>query len=84
MANMDVTQRTQLERTDLRAGGEGIRRGSERGATVYSVIALVIGVVLGAAAIAAIENWAQWAVLGVIVITTIGFMIAISPTRRGI
>ena len=82
MANMDVTQRTQLERTDLRAGGESIRRGSERGAMVYSVIALVIGAVLSVAAVAAIENWAQWAVLGVIVLTTIGFMIAVSPTRR--
>ena len=83
MANMDITQRTQFERTDLLAGGEGIRRGSERGATIYSLIAAVIGIVLGVAAVSAIDNWAQWMVLGVIVITTIGFMIAVSPNRRG-
>jgi hypothetical protein len=83
MGNMDVTQRTQYERTDLRAGGEGIRRGSEKGAAIYSVIALVIGVGLSVIAVATIENWAQWLVLGVIIITMIGFMIALSPNRRG-
>ena len=83
MANMDITQRTQLERTDLRAGGESIRRGSERGAMVYSAVAVLIGAGLSVTAVATIENWAQWVVLGVIVLTTIGFMIAISPTRRG-
>jgi hypothetical protein len=30
-----------------------------------------------------IESWAQWLVLGVIIITMIGFMIAVSPNRRG-
>ena len=83
MANLDITQRTQLDREDLLAGGEGIRRGSERGAAIYSVIALIIGAALCAIAVATIESWAQWLVLGVIVVTTIGFMIAISPKRRG-
>jgi hypothetical protein len=32
--------------------------------------------------VATIENWAQWVVLGVIIVTTIGFMIAVSPRRR--
>lgn len=83
MANTDITSRTQYERTDLRAGGETIRRGTERGALIYNAIAAVIGIGLCVLAVAAIESWAQWLVLGVIVITTIGFMIAISPTRRG-
>ena len=83
MANTDITSRTQYERTDLRAGGEGIRRGSEKGAAIYSVIAAIIGIALCVVAVATIESWAQWMVLGVIVITTIGFMIAISPNRRG-
>ncbi|MGH2984187.1 MAG: hypothetical protein ACRDK5_08030 [Solirubrobacterales bacterium] len=82
MANTDITQRAQYERTDLLAGGEGIRRGSEKGAAIYSVIALVVGVLLSVVAVATIENWAQWVVLGVIVITTIGFAIAVSPNRR--
>ena len=42
MANTDITQRSQYERSDLLAGGEGIRRGSEKGAAVYTVIALIV------------------------------------------
>ena len=83
MANTDVTQRTQYDRQDLLAGGEGIRRGSERGAAIYNAIALVVGGLLGAVAIATIDNWSQWLVLGVIIVTLVGFMIAVSPNRRG-
>lgn len=82
MANTDVTQRTQYDRKDLLAGGEGIRRGSERGAAIYNMIALLVGGLLGATAIATIDNWSQWLVLGVIIVTMIGFMIAVSPNRR--
>jgi uncharacterized membrane protein YoaK (UPF0700 family) len=82
MANTDITSRTQYDRTDLRDRG-GIRRGSERGAMIYNAIALIVGALLSALAVATIENWSQWLVLGVIVLTTIGFMIAISPNRRG-
>jgi uncharacterized membrane protein YraQ (UPF0718 family) len=82
MANTDITQRSQYERSDLLAGGEGIRRGSEKGAAVYSVVALVIGIALSVVAVATIESWAQWLVLGVIVATMVGFMIAVSPARR--
>jgi VIT1/CCC1 family predicted Fe2+/Mn2+ transporter len=83
MANTDITQRAQYERTDLLAGGEGIRRGSERGAAIYSVIALIIGAILGFAALTAIESWAQWLVLGVIVVLTAAIMAAIGPNRGG-
>ncbi|HEY6653912.1 MAG TPA: hypothetical protein VI028_07285 [Solirubrobacterales bacterium] len=83
MANTDITQRSQYERSDLLAGGEGLRRGSEKGAAVYSVIALVVGIVLCVAAVATIDNWAQWVVLGVIVVFTIALMVAIGPNRKG-
>lgn len=83
MANTDITQRTQYDRQDLLAGGEGIRRGSERGAVIYNLIALVVAGLLGAVAVATIDNWSQWLVLGVIVVTLIGFMIALNPNRRG-
>jgi lysylphosphatidylglycerol synthetase-like protein (DUF2156 family) len=83
MANTDITQRAQYERSDLLAGGEGIRRGSEKGAAVYSVIALIIGIVLSVAALATIESWAQWVVLGVIVAFTVAVMAAIGPGRKG-
>jgi peptidoglycan/LPS O-acetylase OafA/YrhL len=83
MANTDITQRSQYERSDLLAGGEGLRRGSEKGAAVYSVIALVVGIVLCVAAVATIDNWAQWVVLGVIVVFTAALMVAIGPNRKG-
>ena len=83
MANTDITSRTQYERTDLRAGGEGIRRGSEKGAAIYSAIAAVIAIALCVTAVMVIESWAQWLVLGVIIMTTVGIMIALSPNRRG-
>jgi hypothetical protein len=83
MANTDITQRAQYERTDLLAGGEGIRRGSEKGAAVYTVIALIVGIALCVAALATIESWAQWLVLGVIVVFTAAVMAAIAPNRKG-
>lgn len=83
MANTDITSRAQYERTDLLASGEGIRRGAERGAAIYSVIALVVGAVFAVAALSAIENWAQWVVLGVIVAFTVAVMFAVGPNREG-
>jgi 1,4-dihydroxy-2-naphthoate octaprenyltransferase len=83
MANTDITQRSQYERSDLLAGGEGIRRGSQKGAAIYTVIALVIGVALSVVAVATINSWAQWLVLGVIVVFTIALMAAIGPDRAG-
>jgi hypothetical protein len=83
MANTDITSRTQYDRGDLLAGGEQIRRGSEKGSTIYSVIALVIGAVLCYAAVQTIDSWAQWLVLGVLVVFTVALMFAIGPNRAG-
>jgi 1,4-dihydroxy-2-naphthoate octaprenyltransferase len=83
MANTDITQRSQYERSDLLAGGEGIRRGSEKGSAIYSVIALIVGIALAVVALSTIENWAQWVVLGVIVVFTFALMFALGPRRRG-
>jgi hypothetical protein len=47
------------------------------------VIALVIGIALCATALATIESWAQWVVLGVIVVFTGAVMAAIGPNRSG-
>jgi len=82
MGNLDVTQRNQLERTTLSDTG-GLRRGSEKGAAIYSIVALIIGIALCVVAVMTIENWAQWLVLAVIILTMVGFMIALSPSRRG-
>jgi hypothetical protein len=83
MANTDITQRSQYERSDLLAGGEGIRRGSEKGSAIYTVIALIVGIGLCVVALSTIESWAQWLVLGVIVVTTLAIMAAIGPNRGG-
>ena len=47
------------------------------------MIALIIGIALSIAAVATIENWAQWVVLGVIVVFTVALMVAIGPNRKG-
>jgi hypothetical protein len=83
MANTDITQRSQYERSDLLAGGEGLRRGSEKGAAIYSVIALLVGIGLSILALSTIESWAQWLVLGVIVVFTVALMAALGPNRKG-
>jgi fatty acid desaturase len=83
MANSDITQRSQYERSDLLAGGEGIRRGSEKASAIYSVVALIIGIALCVVALSTIESWAQWLVLGVIVVFTVALMAALGPNRKG-
>jgi 1,4-dihydroxy-2-naphthoate octaprenyltransferase len=83
MANTDITQRSQYERSDLLAGGEGLRRGSEKGSAIYTVIALIIGIALCVVALSTIESWAQWLVLGVIVVTMLAIMAALGPNRKG-
>jgi fatty acid desaturase len=83
MSNMTVNQRNQAERATLSGTSERIRRGSERGAAIYNLFALIVGAALCAAALSVIDGWAQWVVLAAIVATVIGFMIAISPRRKG-
>ncbi len=53
------------------------------GMAVYEIVAVTLGVVGGAIAFEEIDNWSQWVVLGGILFTLIGFMIAVSPNRRG-
>jgi fatty acid desaturase len=81
MSNMTVNDRNEMERATLSGSSERIRRGSERGVMVYNVFALIAGAALCVAAVSVIDGWAQWIVLGAIVATVIGFMIAVSPNR---
>ena len=83
MSNMTVNDRNEMERATYAGSNERIRRGSERGAVIYNLFALVIGAALCVAAVSVIDGWAQWVVLGGIVATVIGFMIAVSPNRPG-
>jgi hypothetical protein len=83
MSNMTVNDRNEMERATFAGSSERIRRGSERGALVYNLFALVLGAALCVAALSVIDGWAQWVVLVAIVATVAGFMIAISPNRKG-
>jgi len=56
---------------------------SATGLAIYEVIAIALAVVGGAIAFEEIDNWSQWVVLGGILFTLLGFMIALSPNRRG-
>jgi fatty acid desaturase len=82
---MDYTQRAQTERLDLgdARSTRMLRARSNRGPLIYTLLALPILGVLLYATIAGIDEWWQALVLGVIVMTTIGLMIAVSPNRRG-
>ena len=55
---------------------------SRAGLAIYEVIAIVVAIVGGAVAFETIDNWSQWVVLGAIIATLIGFMVAVSPNRR--
>ncbi len=82
MSNMTENQRNQFERATLAGSAERIRHGSERGARAYSVIAAIVAAALCYGAVTLIEGWAQWLVLGVIVFTAVGLMVAVSPNRK--
>jgi hypothetical protein len=56
---------------------------SKVGMEVYEVVAIVVGIIGAAIAFETIDSWAQWVVLAGILVTVIGFMIAVSPNRRG-
>lgn len=56
---------------------------SKLGLELYDLIVLIIAIVGAAIAFDTIDNWAQWVVLGAIIVTLIGLMIALNPNRRG-
>ena len=81
MANMTVNQRNQFERATFSARtGVGVR--NPRRLIVLNVVLVLIAAALVAGTIATIDGWAQGVVLAMIVVTTVGAMIALSPTRR--
>ena len=83
MSNMTVNQRNQDDRALYGGSAERIRKGSERGALVFSLIAFVVAGVLIYAAAEIMNGWWQFVVMGAIVMTAVGAMIALSPNRRG-
>ncbi len=79
---MTENQRMQLGRPDLSERRTGVRVASMRPLVVYTVVACIVLVALGWATIRALDGWAQFVVLGGIVMTAIGGMIAVDPQRR--
>ena len=71
-------QREEARQELLGRGGKG-----GHGTEAYTVIGVVVALVGVAIAIETIDSWAQWVVLGAICLTVVGFMIALSPNRRG-
>lgn len=48
----------------------------------YDLIAIGLAITVACLAAATLDSWALWVVLGGIIVVVIGFMIAVSPTRR--
>ena len=85
MANMSESQRVQYERAELghSKGDRMLSAQSKRWPLAYLAIMIPLLVVGIALVIMGIDEWWQGLVLGVIILTVIGMMIAISPNRRG-
>ena len=82
MANMTVNQRNQFERIDLSVPTTGVRVRSAGARVAYTVLATALLVALGYATVVAIDGWAKAIVLGAIMLTAVGAMIAVDPRRR--
>jgi fatty acid desaturase len=83
MANMTSSDRAQYERPDLSAADRSMRVSNRRPLIAFTALGLVILAALIYATAWGIDGWPQAVVLGVIVLTSIGLIIAVSPNRRG-
>jgi hypothetical protein len=79
---MTENQRMQFERPDLKVATTGVGVRSTRPLVVFMILACLVAAALIYATIQTLDGWAQWVVLGGIVMTVIGAMIAVSPNRR--
>jgi fatty acid desaturase len=82
MSRMTENQRMQLDRPDLSGPDRSVRVANRRPLVITTGLLLVVLAVLVYAAVQGIDHWWQGLVLGMIVVTTIGLMIAVSPNRR--
>ncbi len=82
MANMSSSDRAQYERPDLSAPDRTMRVRDRRPVIAYTVIAILVLAALLYAVAWGINGWAQAMVLGVLLVTAVGLMIAVSPRRR--
>ena len=83
MASTDITQRTLYERIDLTGpptAGAEIKK-AWRIVALNAVLATIAAVLLYAL-VDGIEGWAHLVVIGGIVLTVIGTMLAVDPNRK--
>ena len=83
MANMTVNDRAQFDRVDLSVPSTGVRVRDRRPVIAYTIVTAALLVALGYATAVAIDGWAKAIVLGFVLLTAVGAMIAVSPSRRG-
>ncbi len=83
MANMSANQRAQLDRVDLSVPSTGVHVRDRRPVAAYTVLALIVLAGLAYASATVLDGWANAIVLGAVMLTAVGAMIAISPNRRG-
>ncbi len=83
MANMTVNDRAQFDRVDLSVPSTGVRVRDRRPLIAYTIVTAAILAALGYATVVAIDGWAKAIVLGFVLLTAVGAMIAVNPARRG-
>jgi uncharacterized membrane protein len=82
MANMTSTDRAQYERPDLSGPDRTMRVRDRRPVIAYTASAVLLAAALLYVVAWGIDGWPQAVVLGVIIATVVGLMVAVSPTRR--
>ncbi len=81
MANMTVNDRNQFDRVELAVPSTGVGVRNRKLLGAFTVLAFAVLVALSYAAVSYLDSWARVAVLGGIVMTTVGAMIALDPRR---
>ncbi len=84
MASTDITQRTMYERIDLTGpptAGAEVKK-AWRIVALNAVLASIAAVLLYAL-VDGIDGWAHLAVIGGIMLTVVGTMLAVDPARKG-
>ncbi|MDQ3728008.1 MAG: hypothetical protein WKF62_08050 [Solirubrobacterales bacterium] len=84
MASTDISQRNLYERIDLTAPPTaGAEVKNARRIVALNAVLAMIAAVLVYALIDGIDGWAHLVVLGGIVLTVVGTMLAVDPQRKG-
>ena len=82
MSNMTVNQRNQFDRVELSVPTTGVQLRNRGPLIAYTVLASLLVAALAYAAVTVFDGWAGAIVLGFIMLTAVGAMIAVSPSRR--